>query len=59
MIGLRGESLCLEYNMARDRVLKVNFTYGSGERSRFGESSIGMALGKTLGGEVGDRIGML
>ena len=25
MIGLRGESLCLEYNMARDRVLKVNF----------------------------------
>ena len=32
-------------------------TYGSGEKSRFGESELEMVLGITLGAEVGVKIG--
>ena len=33
----------------------VNITYVTGERSRFGEPALGMALGTTQGVEVGSR----
>ena len=33
----------------------MGITYGTGERSKFGEKALGMLLGKTQGSEVGSQ----